>query len=1193
MNRRERVDREYIRTRRPVDDAPRDVRDCESSVGTKVRRGRRASLLVASDAAMRARAGWTNERFESMSLRDANASRDESRRDRRARRVGVATVERDASSSRCSIDCGNDARARRRAFGLFLARRLNRDARTARRSPTDDERRSMASAQATDMVSRRKSKSKFAPVGKRPAKKFDEVFATVETPMRRGVDFPMEPRYSVREFRSWIEREVKTNPEMKRIMQNVDQLFTEYDLKARQCDEIRRDIRDLALGLYEDAEGGASEAAVDADALVSEVLDVDVADAELNDQERAMQRCLAADARHRDAVVGGAGTFNGTLRRVVAAMRRRRDGVAEADLRHRISVIRREAQKVIEKSYQRYFITEKYRIDDWFARRGSGTVDENDDFCSFYASRLGALDKFTTNLMDCFDIRFKDITKIKYAACGFLTASGERQLMDRFQAALARARLRGANDGGGGEKVAEIKTQTAKLQQLIADGRQEQRKMQRWLTAFEVCMEAVSFVDAIVLDFLNVLLERSTSDAAAKRALNHVLDPGFEERRLADLIVYIAQDFCFQGANPTSQGKRRTLLKRIHTGLEYDTDCLASLDEHRGRFVQYVVAILSARHTDTAWSDMVDAEARSEHVRENTRPVPQIIPARLLRNYIGPRIVQNIRLAMAARISSLFNATIRAEVSKMQLVDSWLHGGGAVTAAARAAARTNAANLCSFMQSRKRRESLFKKIKRDFIRTTLKDANYAKIPKDRRSPYLDEALARFGVDAALVAQPVVRSLRSISSKVQTKWLYPKEEGTTGAKAGLLPIASFGTSAYGYAEDIGLHTLLSVRQSLLTKITSAREALGANAVAPTVIVPAIRDDDVIRAFLMEEVLQTLRQRLKEHALFRACTQSTARLLRGAAMSQIFSCLLNEIIDSERHSSTMPLGPFFTNDPMAYVEDARVSLDEASSSDALTSKQKESLTQALTALSDQDVALSFGNICIQRFLELARALAGLDELSAVACAARDAALRGLDPGDSISRARRRKAIRAMRDAIGEILPEIFDRELPSAASAPDAAVAATPPATDPPTTSTPVGGETDSGTTPRYVPPRLKKSAVLINVSLERRQTAIDRTCAGEMFYTYAVGRDVETVPCRDAKRNLASTFWFPCSRRGSVLWLKSRRGRCKSVSRRSSSTGRGSRRRTRNKSPSPTTHRTRSRRRRPTNGAPSSSASIPV
>jgi len=105
-----RVDRDVARS--ALDDArdcpTRDVRDVrESSVGTKVRlvvarlfsSRRRASLLVASDAAMRARAGWTNERFERKSLRDANASRDESRRDRRARRVGVAAVERDASSS--------------------------------------------------------------------------------------------------------------------------------------------------------------------------------------------------------------------------------------------------------------------------------------------------------------------------------------------------------------------------------------------------------------------------------------------------------------------------------------------------------------------------------------------------------------------------------------------------------------------------------------------------------------------------------------------------------------------------------------------------------------------------------------------------------------------------------------------------------------------------------------------------------------------------------------------------------------------------------------------------------------------------------------------------------------------------------------------------------------------------------------
>ncbi len=417
------------------------------------------------------------------------------------------------------------------------------------------------------------------------------------------------------------------------------------------------------------------------------------------------------------------------------------------------------------------------------------------------------------------------------------------------------------------------------------------------------------------------------------------------------------------------------------------------------------------------------------------------------------------------------------------------------------------------------------------------------------------------------------------------------------KKGLLPIASFGTSAYGYAEDVGVRTLLQLQTRLASRINAAREALGAQNVARKPFVPPIRDDDVIRAFIIEEGLMTMRQRMNAHALWgQVKDRSSSRLLRGFVTTRTFEVLMKELQASELDSSTVPPDPFFTNDATEYLEEARGSFAEAESSDAFTSKQKKAFSEALVAMRDPDFARRYGELLVQGFVQLARVLAGLDELSAVACAARDDALRGLDPSDSISQRRRRKAIRAMRDAINHKLPDIRSRELPSSASAPDAVVVPTP-ATDstPGTPRTPVAGETESGTTTRsvFIPPPLRVSAVLINVSLERRQTLIDRTCAGQMFQTYAVGREPGDASAVGREAEIGEYVWNSVLVPRFGALIKKPQGALQKRSRRLNLMGRGSRRLTRKRHPSPTTRRTRSRRRRRMNGAPSSWESTPV
>ena len=197
-------------------------------------------------------------------------------------------------------------------------------------SPTDDERRrtSIDGIGVGDMA-RRKGKRRFDRVGKTPAKKFVEAFATVATPMRRGIDFPMERTSSAAAFRSWIER-------------NVFNRSSIGALKWLRNDTARREIRKLVFG-YPDEEGESTDDVNGEGVHDSGVSDLDEED---DDQDPAMQRCLAADARHRVTLLEAAGMFDGAFRRVVTAIQLRKPNVDETALRDQILRIRRDAQRV-------------------------------------------------------------------------------------------------------------------------------------------------------------------------------------------------------------------------------------------------------------------------------------------------------------------------------------------------------------------------------------------------------------------------------------------------------------------------------------------------------------------------------------------------------------------------------------------------------------------------------------------------------------------------------------------------------------------------------------------------------------------------------------------------------------------------------------------------------------------------------
>ncbi len=101
-------------------------------------------------------------------------------------------------------------------------------------SPTDDERRrtSIDGIGVGDMTSRgRTSKKQFGA----------EAFATVATPWRRGIDFPMERTSSRAAVRSWIERNVRKNGDdrVKNISKEVRDLCREWGLKGPSGGDAR------------------------------------------------------------------------------------------------------------------------------------------------------------------------------------------------------------------------------------------------------------------------------------------------------------------------------------------------------------------------------------------------------------------------------------------------------------------------------------------------------------------------------------------------------------------------------------------------------------------------------------------------------------------------------------------------------------------------------------------------------------------------------------------------------------------------------------------------------------------------------------------------------------------------------------------------------------------------------------------
>ena len=1023
-----------------------------------------------------------------------------------------------------------------RVCALLVASTRTRRRRVERavlRSPTDDERRSTPSSQA--FMGKRRSTKRFGPCGKTPpSKKKTEkkVFASVEMPMNTGVDLPMEPGVSVSEYRAWLERRsANADDDWVRLEKSLAALFGTYKIKARVHDALRVSIRDVAFGLYADVDEAA-----DADADEATADEAETKGSSDDDDDNVV------DDRYRVALVNGAGSLRSALADIIGEMRRAGlltrgdEGAAKAFTRDVVAV-RSDARDVIGKSV---LITDERHVRDWFAARGRGeaaTEGAGDEQSDFYKARRRALLDFDEWFGQACKVRYcREVrTLLRHGAYGFLTQYGQHSLKAKFTSELDKnLPTRGARRAAAARVVkAEA---LKKLDLLFRQGDEARQKLQRFVIAWQICTDMRSFVDGIVVKFLTRLVEverlRSevdTSDAASK-ALDAILKNGFEAKHIADLMVYMTRDIAFQHSS-SAKGHCRELVERVRRRLQHHPTLVRELEKSRGEFIERALDVLRVRFTDTIWLDLVNRESKSPDCAGGVPRVPAIMIPRTLRNYAAPAINIAIKYALASRIRQRFTAFVRAELARLQHIDAWTLADGARNVRAREAATRSAQLMAAFLRSRKRRAAFISRIKFLFVRNTLKSAKREKVPVDRGpSKFLGAALNEFSVDIDAVLFRVCCKLHEVARAADTMWLYPINTATGKyTKPGLLPIASFGASATnGYVEELPVRTLMSAFEFMDGRIADARLALGGTVEArANPFVPAIRDADCINTFILEEVIGVMSQEVNEMELWNGLaavlkkdgviksngaggtTRRVRRLLKGSWTRIIVTAILEELTRAAQ-DTTLPSARFFTNDAEAYLSEA-VEFLVAAAEQPLSAKTSAALRGATRALQSDAFGRAFGDCIVRGLAHLSRVLSRLEFLQSVASEARDASLGDLAADASISRGRRRRAIRAMRIAIVANLDAVRSADVTPAASetvTPTAtapmATATTTPTTATPTTATPVDG--GASTTVYVPPPSAKPSAMFINIGLTRRPTTVDRAAAGEMYARYAVGRD---------------------------------------------------------------------------------------
>ena len=1043
--------------------------------------------------------------------------------------VGVARAR--ARTTRTPV-VGRSDRVCALLVAAFRTRR-RRVERAVLRSPTDDERRSTPSSQA--FMGKRRSTKRFASCGRtRPSMKKTEkkVFASVEMPMNTGVDLPMEPGVSVSEYRAWLERRcANREDDWVRLEKSLAALFGTYKIKARVHDALRVSIRDVAFGLYAD-----TDEAADADADEATADEAETKGSSDDDDDDVV------DDRYRVALVNGAGSLRSALADIIGEMRRAGlltrgdEGAAEAFKRDVVAV-RSDERDVIGKSV---LITDERHVRDWFAARGRGeaaTEGAGDEQSDFYKARRRALLDFDGWFGQACKVRYcRDVrTLLRHGAYGFLTQYGQHSLTTKFTNELDKnLPTRGARRAAA---ASDVKAEAIKkLDLLVRQGDEARQKLQRFVIAWQIYTDMRSFVDGIAVNFLTRLVEverlRSegdTSDAASK-SLDSILENGFEAKHIADLMIYITRDIAFQHSS-SAKVHCRELVERVRRRLQHHPTLVRELEKSRGEFIERALDVLRLRFTDTIWSDLVNRESKSPDCAGGVPRVPAIMIPRTLRNYAAPAINIAIKYALASRIRQRFTAFVRAELARLQHIDAWTLADGARNVRAREAATRSAQLMAAFLRSRKRRAAFISRIKFLFVRNTLKSANREKVPVDRGpSKFLGAALNQFSVDIDAVFFRVCCKLHEVARAADTMWLYPINAATGKCtKPGLLPIASFGASAKnGYVEELPVRTLMSAFEFMDGRIADARLALGGTVEArANPFVPAIRDADCINTFILEEVIGVMSQEANEMDLWNGLaavlkkdgviksnsaggtTRRVRRLLKGSWTRIIVTAILEELTRAAQ-DTTLPSARFFTNDAEAYLSET-VAFLVAAAEQPLSAKTSAALTGATRALQSDAFGRAFGDCIVRGLAHLSRVLSRLDVLQSVASEARDASLGDLAADASISRGRRRRAIRAMRIAIVANLDAVRSADVTPAASetvTPTAtatmATATTTAAPPPPTTATPVDG--GASTTVYVPPPSAKPSAMFINIGLTRRPTTVDRTVAGDMYARYAVGRD---------------------------------------------------------------------------------------